>query len=503
MPVVDNIHSAIAVVGGQGKAFTVDDVAFFAELEGQSVVVQEVIEGTPSLIRLSLDNGEVSKSQGYVQRRHVDRWWFECMPRWASKSLDCVTSQQLAQVMSFALHSTPLPRNLDEALLAHARKIAMVADGCIPGMYVFPWAVFLRNHPHLVALYREYSSDKLTEVFFYGSADREVASLLRSLKYRDSVIIQKRFGLGGYAKSTLEEIGADLAITRERVRQIQKRGLIALRRPSAMRKAFRGFAANFMQRGGSLLVQGPSDALLAEILGLRTTGIQPLGVTMLADPSDVDVYLRALLNGRVYLESLSSQEEQHLLRKLPFLSISDYEKLLLFEQDVLAYHCSELTRPEILYITLRRLGRAAHYTEIAARCNALFPERQNSTRNWHAALCTQGSESLGIVYVGKHGTYGLIEHGYSKPAEGLYGSIERIVAFKCQETGRPVPLDTIISELSKERKEFNLSSVPMVLYFSKKIAAAKGGYIPALTSLPPVQYGIDPAFRSFSSDVDC
>ena len=507
MKTAETIRSALAVLSSCGKVFTISDIASFADLEGQEETIRNTLDKTKSLISLSLDNGEISKSQSYLPKASIETWWFESMPRWASKDLDCVTSEQFVRTISFIFNDRAW-QHLDEKLLSYGRKLAMVADGCIPGTYVFPWAVFLRNHPHLIPLYREHSSQSLMEILHYGSMEREISALLHSLDIRDCVVVQKRFGLGGHVRSTLEEIGIELSITRERVRQIENRAMESLKRSRSIRRAFRGFAAGFMQSNGSLLARSSYYVLLSEILDLKMTSIEPLGVTMLADKADTTSYLRAFSNRSAYLESLSNGQEHSSLTEMPFLTVSDYQALRLTEQQVLANRLSGFSRPEMLYIILRRLGRAAHYTELAVKCNALFPERGNSIRNWHAALSTTGAEPLGIVYVGKHGTYGLTEHGYSKPEEGLYDSIERIVATKNQETGRPVSLDTVVAELSKERKEINLSSVPIVLHFSEQIESVSGGYIPAYrseerASPSPQQYDIDAAFKAFSSSVDC
>ena len=49
-----------------------------------------------------------------------------------------------------------------------------------------------------------------------------------SAKHRD--ILERRFGLGGHAGATLEEVGREVGLTRERVRQLQMEGLAKLRR---------------------------------------------------------------------------------------------------------------------------------------------------------------------------------------------------------------------------------------------------------------------------------
>ena len=57
----------------------------------------------------------------------------------------------------------------------------------------------------------------------------EMAHYLKTLDEREQVILQRRFGLNGLAAESLEEVGARLGITRERVRQLQNQALATLR----------------------------------------------------------------------------------------------------------------------------------------------------------------------------------------------------------------------------------------------------------------------------------
>lgn len=58
----------------------------------------------------------------------------------------------------------------------------------------------------------------------------EVDGLLEVLDPREKKIISQRFGLDGGKPKTLEDVGKDFGITRERIRQLQKAALAKLRR---------------------------------------------------------------------------------------------------------------------------------------------------------------------------------------------------------------------------------------------------------------------------------
>ena len=61
-------------------------------------------------------------------------------------------------------------------------------------------------------------------------------SVLKTLTPREEKVIKMRFGVGEGSEHTLEEVGRDFAVTRERIRQIEAKALRKLRHPSRSRK---------------------------------------------------------------------------------------------------------------------------------------------------------------------------------------------------------------------------------------------------------------------------
>lgn len=67
------------------------------------------------------------------------------------------------------------------------------------------------------------------DMVVHDSLKTEVDALLCRLPERESRVIRERFGLDGSRPASLEEIGKELHMTRERVRQIERRALRRIR----------------------------------------------------------------------------------------------------------------------------------------------------------------------------------------------------------------------------------------------------------------------------------
>ena len=64
----------------------------------------------------------------------------------------------------------------------------------------------------------------------------QLEEVLDSLTEREARVIKLRFGLEDGRTRTLEEVGKEFNVTRERIRQIESKALRKLRQPSRSRK---------------------------------------------------------------------------------------------------------------------------------------------------------------------------------------------------------------------------------------------------------------------------
>jgi RNA polymerase primary sigma factor len=62
-----------------------------------------------------------------------------------------------------------------------------------------------------------------------GNLGEQTRKVLATLRPREEQILQMRFGIGQKTDYTLEEVGKQFAVTRERIRQIEAKALRKLR----------------------------------------------------------------------------------------------------------------------------------------------------------------------------------------------------------------------------------------------------------------------------------
>jgi RNA polymerase primary sigma factor len=64
----------------------------------------------------------------------------------------------------------------------------------------------------------------------------KLSNVLSSLNGREREVLELRFGLGDGYSRTLEEVGMQFRVTRERIRQIEAKALRKMRHPTRIRQ---------------------------------------------------------------------------------------------------------------------------------------------------------------------------------------------------------------------------------------------------------------------------
>jgi RNA polymerase primary sigma factor len=74
------------------------------------------------------------------------------------------------------------------------------------------------------------------EKIIHNSLVNEIEEIIGELKDKEQLVVKLRFGLSGREPLTLEEVGKELNLSRERIRQIEKKAKEQLRRKAKARK---------------------------------------------------------------------------------------------------------------------------------------------------------------------------------------------------------------------------------------------------------------------------
>jgi RNA polymerase primary sigma factor len=88
---------------------------------------------------------------------------------------------------------------------------------------------------HLVDFIEDKARPSLADEVIQRSLSEQTRSVLGTLSPREEKVLKMRFGIGERSNHTLEEVGQDFDVTRERIRQIEAKALRKLRHPSRAR----------------------------------------------------------------------------------------------------------------------------------------------------------------------------------------------------------------------------------------------------------------------------
>lgn len=310
-----------------------------------------------------------------------------------------------------------------------------------------------------------------------------VEKLLAFLKERDRKVLAKRHGLLGEEKGTLESIGKDLKLTRERVRQIEKQLIADLKKRVSEVEDFQKHSdlvhATITSHGGlmaeadlleKLGVQAVAEANAVKFLLALIDGVEEIGRNGSIKNSwktlgfDEEVLKSFLKDTHDILEKVGKPHgEEKLLELLKSTDVYAKHSAHLTDQVMRNFlkvshtlgknplgeyglqHWPEVNPRDVgdkAYLALKHHGKPLHYTEITKLINNLgFDNRKAHDETAHNELIKDNR----FVLVGR-GIYGLLEWGY-KPGV-VSDVIEEVLK---EHAGNPVKKDDLVSEVMSRR----------------------------------------------------
>ena len=89
---------------------------------------------------------------------------------------------------------------------------------------------------HLGDFVQDEEASQPAEAASYTMLREQLEEVLKTLTSREEQVLRMRFGLTDGKAHTLEEVGKEFDVTRERIRQIESKALRKLRHPSRSKK---------------------------------------------------------------------------------------------------------------------------------------------------------------------------------------------------------------------------------------------------------------------------
>lgn len=308
-----------------------------------------------------------------------------------------------------------------------------------------------------------------------------VDNLLLLLSEKEKSVIKKRFNLNGKGKFTLEEIGNEFSVTRERVRQIEKNALFKMRR-NVFNTALKNLHEHVVVVVGNYGGLMKKDLLISELAALvskqNNIHIPSLDLSLVLHENldcvgntiEFFPYIKEK-NLQDYLVKNAADQIFNLLSKYGDVKslakihndLKDFfsdnkldvnklrslvhidKRLTIVDQDFVALiewrHINPRTlRDKILYV-LRNEKKPMHFVEIANRISGLsFDNRGVNVQAVHNELIRYE----GFVLIGR-GIYALKDWGYER------GTVAEVVQSLLKEKGE-LGQEEIINLVLKQRQ---------------------------------------------------
>ncbi|MBI4235549.1 hypothetical protein HY604_04590 [Candidatus Peregrinibacteria bacterium] len=307
-----------------------------------------------------------------------------------------------------------------------------------------------------------------------------VNNLLLLLSDKEKDVIKRRFSLNGVEKHTLEQIGKNFAVTRERVRQIEKNALSKMRRNvfNTSLRHLHDFTSSVVEENGGLMKEDNLVESVYKILpqnikldrnSLHLSFVLHEKIECIGNTINFHPYVRRKDLQDYALKSASNKLINQLHKygnvkkidrihkdleqdfsdilfdeKMMRALVSVDKRLALLDDDQVGLlewrHVNPRTlRDKILYV-LRSEKRPMHFTDIAKGISSLgFDSRPLNVQAVHNELIRHGQ----FVLIGR-GIYALDEWGYESGT--VLDVIEKLFKEK-----KEMSQDEIIEKVLKQR----------------------------------------------------
>jgi hypothetical protein len=284
--------------------------------------------------------------------------------------------------------------------------------------------------------------------------------ILRDLPEKHKTVILRRFGLQGSDRETLESIGRDFNITRERVRQIESDGLSQLKdKLKSYQQIVQGFSRELKKSGGLRR----EDALLFHLGGndfqpqvfflltlaepfYRFSETEEFHPLWTINPASLDLAKETIDSFYAKLKNMNRPMKLHEYKTnskidagalISFLGIS---KIIHKNQDGFygLRHWPEINPRGVkdkAFVVFKKHHKPLHFTEVA---KLIGPETLPQTV--HNELI----KDRRFVLVGR-GLYALSEWGYEK------GQVKDVISRVLKKTAKPMDKQEILREVLKQR----------------------------------------------------
>ena len=306
-----------------------------------------------------------------------------------------------------------------------------------------------------------------------------VLSAPKVKKDRDIAVIRERYGLDGEKPKTLEEIGKELGITRERVRQIEKNAVRKL--GEFLATEIRGqeilttIETKMLKDGGvvttsrlyELLLGGDNASaklkhMVCFLANLDKKVISVLETTEVKAGFYLDNLNKTMLLDAIKVATDILDTEKKPLEEKAFLAKVEKKEIGLGNEQVIAIislskkilrtdtghlglsHWREINPKSIrdkTYYILKKYQKPLHFTEISKHIEALDEKKKKVTRQ---AVHNELIRDERFVLIGR-GIYALREWGYTS------GVVEDVITEVLTIAGKPMHKDDIVLEVMKRR----------------------------------------------------